>query len=290
MNQQLKTRTKLFFLIAIIAFATTSCQQAPATETQSDSSSEAAQAEQNSNPLEGTWKLLAAKWNADTKQFADNTVYKIFTGNRFATIFYHQENNTFTGGGGGTYAIDGEQFTEHLEYFSFDTTAVGSSQTFSFEISDGILHQSGTLKTEKYPNYQIHEFYERVEPGASSLEDRHPLVGVWNIEEASYGGEKSDITAEYGKVIKIFTPGHFYGVFFNPETGYFNGIAFGAWKPENDEEYTEVLKSYTWDNSAVGNVMTFNWRVEDDKFYQTGKINTDKYKDYEILEVSSRLE
>lgn len=246
--------------------------------------------EKTASPLEGTWKLLAARWNSDTKQFADNTIYKIYTGNRFAFIFYDEATNTFSGGGGGTYTVDGSQFIEHLEYFSYDTTAVGTSQTYQFEITNGIFHQTGILNTEKYPNYAIHEFYERVEPGIGSLTDKHPLVGVWNIEEASYGGKESDIAGRYGKVIKIFTPGFFYGAFFNPKTGYFNGITFGTWEPENSGSFSETIKAYSWDASAVGKTMTFNWRIENGKFYQTGKINSDRYQNYEIREVSSRVE
>lgn len=240
-------------------------------------------------PLQGTWKLLASKWNADTKQFADNTVYKIYTRSRFAFVYFNPADHSFTGAGGGSYAVDGNQFTERLEYFSFDTTAVGSTQTFHFEIKDGIFHQSGTLNTEKYPGYQIHEFYQRIEPGIGALKDKHPLAGVWNIEEASYGGSKQDIAARYGKAVKIITPGYFYGAFFNPETGYFNGVTFGTWEATGDQ-YTETIEAYSWDKSAVGKTYTFNWKVEGGKFYQTGKINSDRYTNYEIVEVSGRAE
>lgn len=244
---------------------------------------------QDAEALQGTWKLLAAKWSADTKEYADNVIYKIFTGNRFAFVYFNPEKNTFTGAGGGTYTVNNGQFTETLEYLAMDSTAAGASQTYDFKIMDGILYQSGTLRTAATPNFVIREFYEKVEPGIGTLEEKHPLVGVWNIEEASYGGEERDIAARYGKVLKIITPGHFYGAFFNPETGYFNGVTFGTWKAEGDQ-YIETIKAYSWDDSAVGKTYSFDWKVEGDKFYQTGKVNSDRYKDYEIREVSSRLE
>lgn len=272
-------------IIVLLGTSLSSCQPASAGEDRRPTPAEAIETGQ----LQGTWKLLAAKWNADTKQFADNTIYKIYAGGRFALLFYNPSDNSFAGAGGGTYTVDGDQFTEYLEYFSFDTTAVGSEQTYHYEIRDGILHQSGTLNTEKYPDYQIHEFYERIEPGIGALNDKHPLVGVWNVGEASYGGEKQDIAARYGRVIKIITPGHFYGAFFNPETGYFNGVTFGTWKAEGDQ-YIETIKAYSWDDSAVGKTYSFNWKVEGDKFYQTGKIDSDRYEDYEVREVSRRVE
>ncbi len=67
---------------------------------------------------------------------------------------------------------------EQLEYFSFDPSAAGTRQTFSFNLLDGdMLYQSGKLNIEKYPDYDIQEFYQRVEPGMSDGKKRHPLVG-----------------------------------------------------------------------------------------------------------------
>ncbi|MCB9042097.1 MAG: hypothetical protein H6557_36230 [Lewinellaceae bacterium] len=281
-------RHSIIPVFLVISMGHFGCQPSSSTDSKASTLPEATETA-SIDQLQGTWKLLAAKWNADTKQFADNTIYKIYTRGRFALLFYNPADNSFAGAGGGTYTADADQFTERLEYFSFDTTAVGSAQTYHYEIRDGILHQSGTLNTDKYPDYPIHEFYERVEPGIGTLEEKHPLVGVWNIEEASYGGEKRDIAARYGKVIKIITPGYFYGAFFNPETGSFNGVTFGAWKAEGDQ-YTETIAAYSWDASAVGKTYSFNWKVEGNKFYQTGRINSDRYKDYEIREVSGRLE
>lgn len=243
-----------------------------------------------SNPLEGTWKLLASRWNPDTKQFADKAIYKIYTRHRFAFVYFDEQTGAFSGAGGGTYSLNGNQFTEQLEYFSFDPAAAGTQQTFSFNILDGdILHQSGKLNTKKYPDYDIQEFYQRVEAGISDGKKHHPLVGVWNIKEATYGDNKPDIKEKYGKVIKIITPKFFYGAFFNPETRYFNGVTFGTWEAEG-EQYTETILTYSWDNSIVREPQPFNWRVENNKFYQTGFIDSDKYQNYRIEEVSSRME
>jgi len=242
------------------------------------------------NPLEGTWKLLASGWNADTKKFADKAIFKIYTRDRYATVIFDASTGEFAGAGGGTYTVKGNQFTEQLEYFSFDPAAAGTQQTFSFNILDGdMLHQSGKLNTEKYPDYDIQEFYQRVEPGMSDSKKHHPLVGVWNIEEATYGDNRPDIKEKYGKVIKIITPEYFYGAFFNPETQYFNGVTFGTWVAEG-EQYTETILTYSWDNSIVREPQSFTWKVENDRFYQTGFIDSDKYKNYRIEEVSSRME
>jgi hypothetical protein len=274
-------------LLAVAYLNLGNCQTAAAEEPQAPPAEaiEASIAQQ----LQGTWKLTAASWNTDTKQFADNTMYKIFTEDRFAFLWYDPASNSFTGAGGGTYTVDGNRFTEKIEYLSLDSTGVGTSQTYDFEILNGILHQYGEMNTTDFSNYSIQEFYGKVEPGIGTLEEKHPLIGVWNIEEASYGGEQHDIATRYGQVLKIITPGHFYGAFFNPETGNFNGVAFGSWEAQ-DDQYIETIKAYSWDDSAVGKTYAFDWKVEEGKFYQTGAINSDEYQDYEIREVSSRLE
>lgn len=56
------------------------------------------------------------------------------------------------------------------------------------------------------------------------------------------------------------------------------------------ELYTETILTYSWDNSIVREPQPFNWRVENNKFYQTGFIDSDKYQNYRIEEVSSRME
>ena len=62
------------------------CQPSSSTDSKASTLPEATETA-SIDQLRGTWKLLAAKWNADTKQFADNTIYKIYTRGRFALLF-----------------------------------------------------------------------------------------------------------------------------------------------------------------------------------------------------------
>lgn len=240
-------------------------------------------------PLEGTWKLVSANWYDNNPRYANSAIYKIYTGGRFAFVYFDTKTGAFQGAGGGTYVTNGENFTEKLEYFSWDSTAVGTSQTYNFKIEGKSFKQIGLLNSEKYKNYEIKEVYERVEEGISSVKSKHPLIGVWDIESAQYGPEKSDIQKEYGKVIKIITPGHFYGAFFNPETGKFSGVGFGTWRTEGNN-YIEKVLVFSWDDTMANTEPAFTWEVKGNKFHQRGKINSNEYKDYTIEEISKRIE
>ena len=242
-----------------------------------------------SSPLEGTWKLVAAKGYEPESTHAGIVIYKIFTGKQVHFVYYNEKTGEFRGAGGGTYTLEGDTFQEKLEYFSWDSTAVGTVQAYHFKINGNRLTQSGTLNSKQYQNYEVEEVYERVEDGISSTKSKHPLIGVWAIESAQYGDNKPNIQETYGKVIKIITPGFFYGVFFNPDTKHFNGITFGNWRAEGNQ-YIETVQVFSWDETMAKQEQPFTWEVKADKFYQRGKINAEKYKDYTIEEVSKRLE
>ena len=242
------------------------------------------------NAIEGVWLTLASSWNENTKEFADNTTYKIYTKNHFANIFFKE--GKFMGSGGGKYTVEGDHFTEHLDYFSFDETAIGESYKFRFEIyGDSLLRQSGTLTTEKYPEYNIEQFYIRKD-GPTTSSKPHDLVGVWNLESATWGEDKrsqADIVERYGRITKIITPGYFHVAYYDKDKKTFGGAVFGKVKMD-EKQLTEVVKTFYWDNSAAGNTYTFDWTVEGKKFHQVGKINSDEYKDYLIDEWYSRVE
>ena len=93
---------------------------------------------QTRNTLEGTWQLMAAKLahrgEGESDSFtneSDVIALKIFTRNRFAVIRYHKETSTLLGTGGGTYIQLGDEFTEYIDYHSWDSTLVNYPQNFT---------------------------------------------------------------------------------------------------------------------------------------------------------------
>jgi hypothetical protein len=79
---------------------------------------------------------------------------KILSGMRFQWIAYNSETGDFFGTGGGTYSTIGNRYTENIEFFSRDSSRVGASLTFNFEIIDGIWHHQG-LNSRGEPLYEI---------------------------------------------------------------------------------------------------------------------------------------
>jgi hypothetical protein len=236
-------------------------------------------------PLEGTWKLVSANWYERNPAYANSAIYKIYTDGRFAFLYFDTKTGEFQGAGGGTYTVNGSSFTEKLEYFSWDSTAVGTSQTFQFKIEGERFTQSGLLNSEKYKNYKIEEVFERVESGTA----KHPLVGVWQVESAQYGDQKPNISEKYGNILKFITPEYFYAVYFDTDKKKFHGVSFGKWRAEGTQ-YMETVLAFSWDATAANTQQTFTWDVKNNKFYQTGKINSKDYANYTIEEVSKRIE
>lgn len=239
------------------------------------------------HPLEGTWKLIKGKWGTMEEPVVQTRdIYKIFTNGHYFHVYYNAEK--FSGAGGGTYTADDKTFTEIVTYFSWDSTIVGKTQVFNWTIEGNQLVQSGLINDgEKYNNYVVEEYWERVEDAISA--SKSPIAGVWQIEQSTYGNTTKKAEESRWRVNKIFTNKFWYAAFYDPKTGGFNGVGFGTYLLEGDQ-YTETLSAYSWDQSAVGKTFTFTMEIQPKTLVQKGKINSDKYKDYTIVEYFKRME
>ena len=68
---------------------------------------------------------------------------KILSGTRFQWIAYHIDNKQFLGTGGGTYTTVNGEYTENIEFFSRDSSRVGATLSFDYEIKENEWHHSG---------------------------------------------------------------------------------------------------------------------------------------------------
>ncbi|MEM9528308.1 MAG: hypothetical protein AAGA31_16970 [Bacteroidota bacterium] len=239
------------------------------------------------HPLEGTWKLTRAKWG-NMKEYKDTEreIYKIFIADRFYFLYF--DGAAFSGAGGGSYRAGKDTFTETIDYFSWDSTAVGTQQQFSWTIEGDVLHQTGLIAdADQYDAYVIDEYYVRVEPAART--QKTPLAGVWRVENATYGDQTVTADDNRWTIHKIFTPQYWYGAFFNAETAEFYGVGFGQYVLRG-LEYEETILAWSWDQSAVGDTNLFEMEVKPTELIQRGEINSDKYQHYKIVEHFSRLE
>ncbi len=107
-------------------------------------------------PLVGTWELISATSTEKDSTFSTfeprNKMIKIITPTHFA-FFSHDLTmgkdtaNAAYSGGGGTYALKGDQYTEHLEYFNYREWE-GHTFDFTVTIKNDTLTQRGVEKLE----------------------------------------------------------------------------------------------------------------------------------------------
>ena len=107
--------------------------------------------------LAGTWLFAGRKQDGqlttrDTSQ--PRKTMKILSGTRFQWIAYNVETAEFFGTGGGTYTTENGKYIENIDFFSRDSTRVGASLSFDYEIIDGVWHHSG-LNSRGEPLYEI---------------------------------------------------------------------------------------------------------------------------------------
>lgn len=138
------------------------------------------------NPIEGTWELVSAKQTiGDSTLFEisskDRQMIKIITKRHFAFLGQPFNRSKFTemgsdaemllaartfGAGGGTYTLDGDTYTEHIQFF-LQPNLIGMSIPFKVKIENDQLIQSGTMprKAAGFGNEdsELYEVYKRIE-------------------------------------------------------------------------------------------------------------------------------
>lgn len=69
--------------------------------------------------------------------------FKILSGSRFQWAAINAETKEFFGTGGGSYTYTNGKYTETLDFFTKDSTRVGSSLTFDGKVEGDLWHHSG---------------------------------------------------------------------------------------------------------------------------------------------------
>lgn len=127
-------------LILLVVAIGLSCKDKSATPSQSVDTVESNQT------IVGTWKLvygeIREKDSVQIKDLSEADFIKIINGDHFA--FFNQPKDGGEGfyGGGGTYKLHGNDYTEVLEYVAVDAVR-GHEFPFNIEIKGDTLIQSG---------------------------------------------------------------------------------------------------------------------------------------------------
>lgn len=113
--------------------------------------------EKKENPIIGTWQLLnhteTTKGKSKMVDYTKNQKFiKIINATHFAFLSHNintpkDSSNNFDGGGG-AYTLNGDKYTEHLDFYK-DKNWEGKSFDFTISFSGDTLIQKGIEKVEK---------------------------------------------------------------------------------------------------------------------------------------------
>ena len=107
--------------------------------------------------LSGLWKITARRQGTELQpihQTGTRKTIKILTSTRFQWAAIDPGTKQFMGTGGGTYTFKDGKYTEHIEFFSRDSSRVGSSLSFDGKLEKGDWHHSG-LSSKGDPIYEV---------------------------------------------------------------------------------------------------------------------------------------
>lgn len=107
--------------------------------------------------LAGLWKITARKQGNNLEPIhrsGTRKTIKILSGSRFQWAAINPGTKEFSGTGGGSYTFKNGKYTEHIEFFSRDSSRVGASLSFDGKLQDGDWHHSG-LSSKGDPIYEV---------------------------------------------------------------------------------------------------------------------------------------
>lgn len=95
--------------------------------------------------LAGVWRITSRMVDGKMNQMkrSDRKTLKLLSGTRFQWMAINPATKEFFGTGGGTYTFTNGKYTEHIEFFSRDSTRVGASLTFDGNVKDEVWNHSG---------------------------------------------------------------------------------------------------------------------------------------------------
>lgn len=96
--------------------------------------------------LAGNWRITQRMQEGKLQQIHQSgtrKTVKLLTGTRFQWMAIDPGVKGFYGTGGGTYTFKDGKYTEHIEFFSRDSSRVGANLSFTGKLDNGDWHHSG---------------------------------------------------------------------------------------------------------------------------------------------------
>ncbi|MBK6976004.1 MAG: hypothetical protein IPH28_01865 [Cytophagaceae bacterium] len=214
----------------------------------------------------------------DMKQWSqdqDRKVVKIFRDGYWMTFFYDDRRpnrKIFDGAGGGTYHLKDGKYVEKIDFYPWDSTAVGTEISLNYSVNEKGFQQFGKMNSEKYPNYDVNEKFERI-IGQEALKNKK-LEGVWEMTEGTWGGENRFGAGKYkdAKMVVIFQYPKMALAYFFPKTKTFDGAGLYTYQFDG-KTFTETNEAYSWDEKHVGTRNNFNIKFDGNTFTKTSLTN-----------------
>jgi hypothetical protein len=97
-------------------------------------------------PLAGNWRITHRLQDGNVQaihQSGGRKTVKLLSDKRFQWVAINTDTKEFLGTGGGVYTFGNGKYTEHIEFFSRDSSRVGTSLTFEGNIKKDGWHHSG---------------------------------------------------------------------------------------------------------------------------------------------------
>lgn len=108
--------------------------------------------------LTGLWKITGRKDKngniVPIHQRGTRKTIKILSSTRFQWVAIDPGIKAFMGTGGGSYSFKEGKYTEHIEFFSRDSSRIGASLSFNGKIENDGWHHSG-LSSRGEPIYEV---------------------------------------------------------------------------------------------------------------------------------------
>jgi hypothetical protein len=217
----------------------------------------------------GAYKATETQYG-DAKQSKEELsrqpVIKLFKDGHWIVASFGDSALGFQGTAGGTYKIVNGKYVENINFFSWDSTAVGKSYMFDYTLNGDQYSQDGYVNSDKYRNHLVKEKYAKLKPEEPL---KHPgLEGTWKIQSGQWGEEKLG-EGLYQNVtgMKMYAYPRFAFAYYNDVTKSFVGAGGGTYQFDGTT-LTENVEYFSWGMPA-NTKPSFQVTINDNKFTQT---------------------
>lgn len=196
---------------------------------------------------------LIGSWEMQSESSSNEKAVMIATENYLSISVF--QKNIYIRTYGGNYEINDAGLTLTIEFNDKNPESVGTKITYKFTRQNNEFTIENQTKTT----------WKRIDEGKDALS------GNWRISaRAGQDGQMTEMKRIARKTLKICSETRFQWFAINPETKEFFGTGGGTYKLK-DGKYIENLEFFSRDNSRVGASLTFDAKVEGDKWHHSGK-------------------